>query len=71
MLVKNREEAYYYTPVEDNIIDALTKPGLPVPLAEERVGEAICWAADASAYYTLGEGDNQPLYKYTKIPIIV
>jgi len=35
------------------------------------VGEAICWAADASAYYTLGEGDNQPLYKYTKIPIIV
>ena len=67
VLVKNREDAYYYAADTDTIVDVLTQPGTQVPLEVERLGEAICWAADARAYYTLGEGVHQPLYRYSRM----
>jgi len=42
-------------------------PGVQVPLVDERIGEAICWSANASAYYTLAEGAHQLLYKYSRL----
>ncbi|XP_052796541.1 uncharacterized protein LOC128228980 [Mya arenaria] len=68
ILVKIREEIYYWaTPKDGDISAALTHKGVQVPYTVERLGEGICWAADGSAYYTLGEGTHAPLYRYDRV----
>jgi len=67
IIVKNREQVYYWAaPKDHNIPAALTHKGAQLPYTVERLGEAICWAADGSAYYTLGEGAHAPLYMYAR-----
>lgn len=39
-----------------------------VPLAEEPQGEAIGFAADGRSYFTLSEGQRQPLHRYRAAP---
>ena len=45
----------------------LAKPGIQIPYTMERIGQALCWDAAGKGYYTLGEGDNQPLYYYAVV----
>lgn len=66
MLVRHVEAVYYYVPSDGDFVPGLTQPGYLVSMPNEPKGEAVCWAADASVYYTLSEGSNQDLYKYTR-----
>lgn len=69
VLVKNIEAAFYFYPANGDIVNALAGKGFPVPLQNEAKGESICWSADGMAYYTIGEGVNQPLYKFTRMDV--
>ncbi|MCA9643159.1 MAG: hypothetical protein KC492_20820, partial [Myxococcales bacterium] len=63
LLLKTYTQAFFFPrgPGE-SISDALTKPPCSVPLATEPQGEAIGFAPDGSGYYTVSEGEHQPIY---------
>lgn len=46
------------------LVDALRGPACPLPLALERQGEAITFAADARGYFTVSEGALPTLHAY-------
>ena len=59
LLVRTYTHAFYYSRREgESVIDALKRTPLLEPLAQEPQGEAICWAADKSGYYTVSEEVN-------------
>lgn len=63
ILLKTYTQAFWFP--RDNaesVADALTKPPCAVPLATEPQGEAIGLSPDGSGYYTVSEGEHQPVY---------
>ena len=66
VLVKDADKIYYYAPVDGDYLSALTHPGVEVPYHKERLGESVCWSADGSSYYTLGEDNHAVLYRYDR-----
>ena len=52
----------------ETLADVLSRdPQEVTTYEEEEDGEAIAWARDASGFYTLSEGDSQPLFFYEKV----
>ncbi|MGE5612158.1 MAG: hypothetical protein ACM359_23120 [Bacillota bacterium] len=61
------ESIFYYQRLPGQTLwDALHGAGHRLPYTLEPNGEAIAWSADASGYYTLSEGQDQPLYFYPR-----
>lgn len=50
------------------LAEVFAKPGLEVPAAFERQGEAIAFSADGLGYFTIGEGLHPPIYRYELPP---
>ena len=48
----------------ESIGAALSRAPVEVPTASETQGEAICWDATGTDYYTSSEGSNQPFYYF-------
>jgi hypothetical protein len=54
---------FWPRPRGTSLVAALGGPGCPLPLADlGSQGEAFCFAADGRGYFTLAEGEGQPLY---------
>ena len=71
ILLKNYDFIYYYTRDEtESIVDAMRKTPLKLDYTREPQGEAICFAQDGKAFYTLSERSSKNrhpvLYKYIK-----
>jgi hypothetical protein len=68
LLVRTYEEAFLWQRrEEESWADALGRPACDVPLASERQGEAIAFAADGSGYFTLSEGSTSELFYYPMV----
>jgi len=50
------------------LAQVFAEPGLQVPAAFERQGEAIAFSADGLGYFTIGEGLHAPIYHYDLPP---
>ena len=48
----------------ESIAEALFTPGCRLASIEEAQGEAIALAPDELSFYTVSEGDNQPIHRY-------
>ncbi|MCH7917527.1 MAG: hypothetical protein IIC50_06035 [Planctomycetes bacterium] len=55
-------------PAKGPLWQAFLEPSTLVPLRQERQGEAICFNAQGTGYYTTSEGKNQPIYFYRRTP---
>ncbi|WP_460984091.1 hypothetical protein [Spirosoma fluminis] len=71
LLIRTYTAAFYYTRNQDeSVVDALKRPPVFEPLAEEPQGEAITWSAHKAGYYTTSEALNwwtpQVLYFYKR-----
>ncbi|MEZ4373285.1 MAG: hypothetical protein R3B07_20850 [Polyangiaceae bacterium] len=63
LLLKTYTQAFLFPRDKaESVGDALTKAPCSVPLASEPQGEAIGFASDGSGYYTVSEGEYQPIY---------
>lgn len=49
-----------------SVADALKASPCEVPQAAEGQGEAVAFAADGKAYYTVSEGSAQPIWRFAK-----
>ncbi len=68
ILIKKKNVIYYWQREPgQTIAEALKNPISNVPYIEEPQGEAVCWAADSSGYYTLSEGLHPHLYFYPRL----
>ncbi len=68
MLIKKYNVMYYWNTDGDQTIDEILSDSLIiVPYIREPQGEAVCWAADLSGYYTISEGSHPHLYFYPRI----
>ncbi|CAN5313285.1 hypothetical protein BH10BAC4_BH10BAC4_03030 [soil metagenome] len=57
---------YWKKSGNESITQLLHKEPLRAPYQIEEKGEAICWAADGSGYYTTSELPSQPIYFYKR-----
>ena len=53
-------------PAKGPLWQAFLEPSTLVPLRQERQGEAICFNAQGTGYYSTSEGKNQPIYFYKR-----
>lgn len=49
-----------------SVAEALKAPACEVPQASESQGEALAFAGDGSAYFTVSEGSAQPIWRFAK-----
>lgn len=71
ILLKNYDFIYYYSRDEtESIVDAMRNTPLKLDYTREPQGEAICFAQDGKAFYTLSERSSKNkhpvLYKFLK-----
>ncbi|KAL4233449.1 hypothetical protein ACF0H5_008130 [Mactra antiquata] len=69
ILVKAKHAMYYWSTQDASVdyVDLLSNtPGVHVTYIDEPQGEAVCWDVTSQGYYTLSEGDDQPLYHYVR-----
>ena len=56
IIIKTYKELYYWTKLQgENIASALTRQPINLGYKKEKQGEAICFANDGSAFFTLSE----------------
>jgi hypothetical protein len=67
ILIKNYAQVYFWQrSLSQNISQTLQKNPVSLPYLVESQGEAIAWATNGLDYYTLSEGNYQPLYFYKR-----
>ncbi len=67
ILIKKSNVIYYWKKTDAQTIEEILGNNLAaVPYIKEPQGEAVCWAADLSGYYTLSEGLHPHLYFYPR-----
>jgi hypothetical protein len=67
ILIKTYTHAYlWHRPIGASIARALAAPPCEVPLEREPQGEAIGFSADGRGYFTLSEGESQPIYFFER-----
>ncbi|WP_461147240.1 hypothetical protein [Spirosoma pulveris] len=70
ILIRTYKKLFYYKRhPHESVVDALKREPVLIPLADEPQGEAVCWAADGSGYYTTSERiffTPQNLYFYQR-----
>lgn len=65
ILLKSYENVYYWKRTgNEPIWQTMQKPPKNLPYQEEKMGEAIGFAADGKGYYTTSEGVFSPIYYY-------
>ena len=69
LILRGRETVFYYDVLTQggnfDVLAAVSETTpVELPAQTEDLGAAIAWSVDGNSYYTLGEGDNQPLYRY-------
>ena len=68
ILIKRYHVIYYWSRDEGQTIEEAFEADIrTVPYFIEPQGEAVCWAADSSGYYTLSEGSHPHLYFYPRL----
>ncbi len=68
ILIKRKDHIFYWKrEAGETIRDAFQKSPKFVPYVKEPQGEAVCWAADLSGYYTISEGLFPHLYFYPRL----
>lgn len=60
--------ALWSRPQGADLASAFSSAGTSVPLRQEPQGEAICFDAAGLGYYTVSEGNSQPLYYFARVP---
>jgi hypothetical protein len=61
VIARTRDRALVWDTRRD-IVEALTNPGCPAPIAVEVQGEAIAWTSEGDGYLTTSEVTNQPIW---------
>ena len=67
VLIKTYRKIYYWKVADGDYLRAMLASPVELPYIYEKQGEAVCWDAYTTGYYTLGEGWHQPLYYYLRI----
>ncbi len=68
ILIKKTNIIYYWEREDGQTIeDVLKATPTVVPYIKEPQGEAVCWSADLSGYYTISEGSHPHLYYYPRM----
>ncbi|XP_062585509.1 uncharacterized protein LOC134247184 [Saccostrea cucullata] len=70
ILLKTYGHVYYWHIPDGNYEAHIHNQPQALPYRPERQGEAVCWKADNTGYYTLSEGANQSLNFYRRISAI-
>ena len=66
-MIKTKDAVNYYYVPDGDYLTHLSGDPIHIPYHHEHQGEAIAWNDDATGFYTLGEGDHEPLYYYKRI----
>jgi hypothetical protein len=67
VLVKTREQVMLYKRSPGTALwEALQTPGQCVTYQQETQGEAVAFDAEGKDYFTLGEGEFEPLFRYRR-----
>ncbi|HEX5025716.1 MAG TPA: hypothetical protein VFV68_10605, partial [Agriterribacter sp.] len=65
IIVKSLQKVFYWQRKKNEPVwQALLRPVTELPYLQEPQGESICFNGKANAYYTVSEGENQPVYYY-------
>lgn len=68
ILIKHGSYVYHWCRAAGQTVgDALSVAPTIVPYVPEQQGEAICWTADESGYYTLSEGHDEHMFFYPSL----
>ncbi|AKF09293.1 hypothetical protein [Sandaracinus amylolyticus] len=63
-----RDVSWWRRDDDEGWADALARPALLVPHADEPQGEAIAFTARGDGYYTISEGDHPPIWLTVRCP---
>lgn len=64
IVLKTYLQAFYWERnANETVVTALSRQPKLIPYKFEKQGEAICWSRDAREYYTVSEGQNEPIYR--------
>ncbi|XP_071084356.1 uncharacterized protein [Haliotis cracherodii] len=69
-LLKSQEDVFYwYVEKEEDMKSVLTdaNQSIILPYLEEREGDSIAWSLDGASFFTLSEGENEPLFRYDRL----
>jgi hypothetical protein len=67
ILIKRQDKVYHWDREKNETIErTLHKQPVEFPYFSERQGEAICFATDGNAYYTVSEGKFAEVFQYPK-----
>lgn len=65
VLLKSLQKVYYWKRKEnESIWQTLQRSPAELPYQQEPQGEAICFDQDGKGFYTVSEGEQQPVYYY-------
>lgn len=68
ILIRNGGQVYLWLRKDGETVGAaLSRAPVLVPTASEPQGEAVCWDATGTDYYTTSEGGNKPFYHYKSL----
>jgi hypothetical protein len=68
VLLKTREKVTLYRRSPGTTLwEALQSPGQSVTYQQETQGEAVAFDSEGKDYFTLGEGDFEPLFRYRRV----
>ncbi|XP_046575903.1 uncharacterized protein LOC124283913 [Haliotis rubra] len=67
MLIKARDAVYYWAVPNGDYVSAVKTAPATLPYHPEPRGESVAWTPNGDGYYTLSEGDDQPLYFYKRL----
>jgi hypothetical protein len=68
ILVKTTTQTYLWLRKDgESVGTAMARTPVTVPTANEQQGEAVCWDATGTDYYTSSEGVNQPFFYFKSL----
>ncbi len=68
ILVRTTTETFLWLRKDgESVGTAMSRTPVTVPTASEPQGEAVCWDATGTDYYTSSEGTNQPFYYFKSL----
>ncbi|XP_046332407.2 uncharacterized protein LOC124115445 [Haliotis rufescens] len=72
MLIKARDDIYYYSVPDGDYVGAATGKATTVTYDQKEIfGESVAWTTKGDGYYTVGEGLYKPIYLYSAVGTVV
>ncbi len=66
VIIKSLSKVYYWERAAgEPVWKTLSRPPRELPYKKEPQGEAVCFDEKGTGYYTVSEGNHQPVYHYT------